>query len=321
MEFKECKERIQKLKGNIEYLEFVLFALSYEDPTLFYVNDVNEDMFLNEQKRIQTQQIELNKEQINETIDMACKLMITNVHFAHKLINVQNGLSWKADDRKKILPISLLNPSPLARNEVWDPSDLLEQQMQASERSTRVMDFTTHFWNIWGDIGRTQIFFDHPYFKHQITLIYQSLNQRKLCNMCRVNYQDMAILRDGLQPAYICPEQKQSVCLCTNRLYDLCSSCIIKTAREEFLANMETYLETRSDNLSIPCLFCCETCNGLYCIYQFLHLPSKLNIDRERITITEEKKKLPVSEILQTVNDALIMYSKKEQKHCSKHDH
>ena len=320
MDLKQFKQARDALYDEIYLLELHLWLESLQtmEQVKIEPDAVDNDFFLQRIKLMD--QIRLNRERVNNIVDNASEWLLKEMTYHHKLLSLQNGLTWQTDENKKALPLSLLNASPLIRNEVWTVSDLKEQQMQAEERSKRVLDFTTQFWRLWVDINRTHCLMGQPYFKEQINFIYQTIEDRRLCQFCNVNYQDMAVLRDDLHTPMLCFEPKTSLCRCINRLHTMCSSCLISTMREEYLATLDVYFDGNRSHMNASCLFCCETCKGMFCIYQLLHLPSKKNIEREKLTVVEEKK-LPMAQIMQTVNDALTLYAKKEVKRCHGHKH
>lgn len=320
MDLTQFKKARDALNEEICFINFQLMIASYDaaeqEGTM---SEEQENQYL-AQRKILTEKIRLNRERVNNVIDNASEWLLKEMTYHHKLLSLQNGLSWQTDETKKALPLSLLNPSPLSRNEVWSISDLKEQQLQAEERSRRVLEFTTQFWRLWVDINRSHRLMDQPHFKEQINIIFQTIDDRKPCCLCNVNHQDMAILRDDLHKPMLCFEPKTSLCRCINRLYDACSSCLLSVVREEYLAMLELFFEGKRAHMNASCLFCCETCKGMFCIYQLLHLPSRKNIEREKLTVVEEKK-LPMAQIMQTVNDALLLYAKKELKRSHDHKH
>jgi hypothetical protein len=257
----------------------------------------------------------------NGILDEACKFLINDMHTTHLINSLgKDSLSWKADLFKKALPFPLLDSLPIPNNEVWSICDRNEQQLIADKQKKRRLEFTSHFWNLWCDVSRTESLRFKSYWKEQLDRAFKTSVSRGSCIVCRNKERDLVVLADKSNHV-LCPHEKTSVCVCINKLHDVCSACMMASMRETFLPLLEDYFE-KPDEFSnhspvLDCCYSCLTCKGAFCAYQLVHIPSKKNIDSEKMAIAEEKSalsSLPIPEILDAIHVALKRFDQQRKK-------
>lgn len=260
---------------------------------------------------------------VNNILDEACKFLINDMHTTHLINSLEkDSLSWKADPLKKALPLSLLDSLPIPNNEVWSIYDRNEQQSLAEKQKKRRLEFTHHFWNLWADMSRTESLRFKIYWKEQLDKAFKTSLSRGNCIVCRTKERDLVVLTD--KPGHVlCPHEKTSVCVCINKLHDVCSACMMASMRETFLPTLEDYFEKLDEFANhdstpvLDCCYSCLTCKGAFCAYQLVHIPSKKNIENEKMVIAEEKTTLPVlpiPEILDAIHIALKRFDQQRKK-------
>ncbi len=257
--------------------------------------------------------LRVHTEMANRIVDVVHNSVLNDIGSLH----IQNSLekdclSWTTDEHKKEFPKTLLHNLPVLSNEMWYPSDFIEQQRLAETRQKRLLQFTSEFWNLWSDTNRTEALSSKPYWKEQMNIAFQNTVARKACIICHKRERDMLVLAD--KPNHVlCPHQLNSVCVCTNKLHPICSSCTIASLRENFLTIVESflkeseYLPNYETHLLQQCSYCCRACKGSVCAFQLIHIPSRKNIENDK-GLKEDRKKgaatttITTAETLNTVH-------------------